>query len=131
MNHKDAFIRGLGDGKNFIVNSMYSDIVKQHGLPSNCAFWRLKFHWKLKFSCGICGKGLILTKDNLFKRKWQGCVKCCFFQGNDTTFVFYCHLARNIWNVIFITFGIQPSTSFSHLLSPSHEKYNSNFSGTK
>jgi hypothetical protein len=58
-------------------------------------------------------KGVILTKDNLAKRKWRGSLKGCFYNADETIehLFFGCHVARNIWNLIFITFGIQPPTS--------------------
>ena len=34
---------------------------------------------------------------------------------NFSTSIFYCHLARAIWNTIFITFGIKPHLNVSTL----------------
>jgi hypothetical protein len=115
---EDVFMWGLGDRKKFTVNSMYSDIMKQQGIPSNCSFWELRIPLKIKIIMWHWWKGVILTKDNLAKRKWKGGVKCCLCNSSETIqhLFFDCHLARNIWNLVFITFGIQPPTSVSHLL---------------
>jgi hypothetical protein len=115
---KDVFIWGLGRGQKFSVKSMYADIMKQYGVHSNCTFWKLRVPLKIKIFSWYLWKGLILAKDNLAKRNWRGSLKCCFCNADETIqhLFFGYHVARNIWNLIFITFGIQPPTSFSHIL---------------
>jgi hypothetical protein len=56
-------------------------------------------------------KGVILTKDNLARRQWQGDQKCCFCSLNESIqhLLFYCHFAKFIWRIIQV---------FSNLLSP-------------
>lgn len=40
---------------------------------------------------------LILTKDNLVKRKWKGCTRCCFVTS------------MGIYNICFrVPFGVEP-----------------------
>ena len=69
------------------------------------------FLWYLK-------RGVTLTEDNLIKRNWKGCAKCCFCNSNETIqhLFFDCHVARFIWNMIYVLFGIQPPTIVSNLL---------------
>ena len=63
-------------------------------------------------------KGVILTKDNLAKRNWKGDTKCCFCSSSETIqhLFFDCHVARFVWNAVYVVFGIQPPTSMSFLL---------------
>ena len=62
-------------------------------------------------------KGVTLMKDNLAKRNCQGSVKCCFCSSDETIqhLFFDCHFASFVWNIVHITFGIQPPTSFANL----------------
>ena len=63
-----------------------------------------------KFFFVIFKEGVILTKDNLAKRNWKGDTKCCFCSSNETMQHLFCdcHVARFIWNAIYVVFGIQP-----------------------
>ena len=65
-------------------------------------------------------RGVTLTKDNLIKRNWKGCAKCCFCNSNETIqhLFFDCHVARLVWNIISIAFGIQTPSSVSNMLGP-------------
>lgn len=69
------------------------------------------FSWYLK-------ERVILTKGNFFKRKWQGNTKCCFYSSNEILqhFVFLKSNGKVFWNVVRITFAIQPPCSVSNLL---------------
>jgi hypothetical protein len=59
--------------------------------------------WKLKILFGwyLC-KGVVLTKDNLAKRNWQGNKKYVFCPHDETIkhLFFQCRFARSIWSVI-------------------------------
>jgi hypothetical protein len=62
-------------------------------------------------------KGVILTKDNLVKRKWKGDSKCnfCGLEENIRHLFFDCCMARFVWNMLYITFNIQQPKSTSHM----------------
>jgi hypothetical protein len=53
---------------------------------------------------------VILTKDNLAKRNWNGCPRCVFCDSNESInhLFFKCPLARLVWRVVFSTFNIVP-----------------------
>ena len=55
-------------------------------------------------------KKVILTKDNLIKRKWRGNKQCCFCNTQETIqhLFFDCHVARFVWRCIFFAFNIPP-----------------------
>jgi hypothetical protein len=57
-----------------------------------------------------------LTKDNLVKKNWIGNDKCCFCNNNETIqHLFYCILARFVWRVAELTFGLKPPRSIVHM----------------
>ena len=64
---------------------------------------------KVKVFIWLLHHGVILTKDNLAKRNWQGTQQCCFCSSNETIahLFFDCHVARLLWCIIHITFGLQ------------------------
>jgi hypothetical protein len=59
----------------------------------------------------------ILTKDNLVKRNWHGNVRCCFCDSLKTIqhLFFDCALAKFIWRVMQITFGLSAPTNTKHV----------------
>ena len=72
----------------FSVNSMYKDLMETDTLPDFFTSWKPKlplkiivFLWYLKI--------VILTKNNLVKREWKGCAKCCFFSKEQAIHLFF------------------------------------------
>jgi hypothetical protein len=59
----------------------------------------------------------ILTKDNFVKRNWLGNVRCCFCDSLETIqhLFFDCALAKFIWRVMQITFGLSKLTNIKHV----------------
>ncbi|WVZ54676.1 hypothetical protein U9M48_005440, partial [Paspalum notatum var. saurae] len=53
---------------------------------------------------------VILTKDNLAKRKWNGNTSGYFCSAGETIkhLFFDCHMAKSIWNTLFLTIRIKP-----------------------
>lgn len=111
---KDNFAWSIS--KTFTVHSMYKDLMKGAGLPAKCIAWKAKLPLKIKVFLWYLKQWVILTKDNLVKRKWKGCTSCCFCSKSKTIqHLFYCHLARLMWNIVSISFGFQPPTSIANL----------------
>jgi hypothetical protein len=62
-------------------------------------------------------KKLILTKDNLAKRRGTGCTKfvfCGYHETMDHLFI-SCFFARLLWPVVHFTYNIPPPTSVNYL----------------
>jgi hypothetical protein len=59
---------------------------------------------------------VILTKDNLIKRNWNGNDSCCFCGNNESIqhLFFECPLAKLIWRIIHMTFGLEPPKNTTH-----------------
>jgi hypothetical protein len=64
-------------------------------------------------------KGVILIKDNLVRRQWQGDRKCCFCSSDESIqHLFYdCHFAKLMWRIVHVSFNLLPPTSVHNLLT--------------
>ena len=58
-------------------------------------------------------KGVVLTKNNLARRQWQGDRKCCFCSSDESIqhLFFDCHFAKFVWRTIHVSFNLIPPTS--------------------
>jgi hypothetical protein len=77
--HRDSF--RWTASKNFSVKNMYNDLVLKSGTPVNCWTWKAKIPLKIKIFLWYVKSGVMLTNNNLVKRQWKGCTKCCFLQS--------------------------------------------------
>jgi hypothetical protein len=63
-------------------------------------------------------KGVILTKDNLARRQWQGDRNCCFCYSNESIqHLFECHFAKFIWRIIQVSSNLLPPTSVHNIFT--------------
>jgi len=117
-NVNDYFVWGLTKNLNFTVKSLYTDLMQENRVIDKSILWKLRLPLKIKIFLWYLQKGVLLTRDNLIKRKWKGESKCCFCNNNETIqhLFFDCHVAKFVWNAVFFTFGLQPPSSVSHLL---------------
>jgi hypothetical protein len=60
---------------------------------------------------------VILTKDNLVKRNWNGCKKCVFCDLDESInhLFFACSFARLVWRVVHFTFNIPPPVNVTNM----------------
>ena len=63
--------------------------------------------------------GVVLTKDNLVWRQWQGDRKCCFCSSDESIqhLLFDCHFAKFIWRIVRVSFNLIPPTSVHNLFT--------------
>jgi hypothetical protein len=115
---EDEFIWGLNKSGLFTVQSLYKNWISIGRVPHDSIIWRLKIPSKIKIFLWYLSKGVTLTKDNLLKRRWKGSKCCCFCNSNETIehLFFNCILARMVWGVVHIAFGIPPPQNMTHLL---------------
>jgi hypothetical protein len=84
---------------------MYNVLI-QPELPidkiSNNRLWKLKIPLRIKVFGWYLRKGVILTKDNLARRNWNGRKACVFCHQNEIIkhLFFQCRYGRSIWSVI-------------------------------
>ena len=60
---------------------------------------------------------VILTKDNLVKRNWQGCKKCYFCDHEETIqhLFFDCPFTKVLWRIVHLAFNITPPKNTTNL----------------
>jgi hypothetical protein len=95
---KDTFSWLQQNGR-YTVCSMYRVLVVPNSIPSNNVIWKLKLPLKVRICIWYLIKGVVLTKDNLAKRHWNGSLKCCF-----------CNIDESIHNISFLTAHMRGSS---------------------
>jgi hypothetical protein len=119
INHRDRFVWGLHQNGLFSVKSMYRAVLTVQAIPYNTLIWKLKLPLKIKVFLWYLYKGVILTKDNLARRQWQGDRKCCFCSSQESIqhLFFDCHFAKFVWRVIHVSFNLLPPTSVHNMFT--------------
>jgi hypothetical protein len=51
---------------------MYNDLITREGVPYDVSSWKAKVPLKIKIFLWYLRQWVLLTKDNLAKRKWKG-----------------------------------------------------------
>jgi hypothetical protein len=78
----------------FFVQSMCHLLMNNPNNNRSKMLWRLKLHLKIKvFLWNLC-RGVILTKDNLARRRWNGSLTYSFCNRNESIhyLIFYCYI---------------------------------------
>jgi hypothetical protein len=116
--HRDCFLWTAN--KAFSVKNLYNDIILREGARAKCWAWKAKFPLKIKIFMWFLQNGVMLTKDNLVKRRWKGCTKCGFCTQQETIqhLFFDCPMARLVWGCVAVAFGINKPNSVQHLFGP-------------
>jgi hypothetical protein len=113
----DIFVWKLTTSGIFSVKSMYADIMNGHTVFLRKYIWKIKVPLKIKIFMWFLYKKVILTKDNLAKRNWNGCKKCAFCDANESInhLFFDCPFAKLIWRTIQFTFNIPPPANVTNM----------------
>ena len=100
------------------MDSMYTALI-QPSVPvdNNRKFWKMKIPLKTKVFAWYLRRGVILTKDNLAKRNWQGSKRCVFCHHDETIkhLFFQCNFARSIWSAIQIGSNLYPPRNVANI----------------
>jgi hypothetical protein len=82
---------------------------------------------KFKIFLWYLRKGVILTKDNLAKRNWQGSLSCASCHKEETIqhLFFDCRLARSVWSVFLMATGINQPQNVDHMFGDWLQGFNS------
>jgi hypothetical protein len=106
---QDQFIWKANKGGFFTVSSMYKILMLNGEIPRKSIIWKLRIPLKIKIFLWYLKKGVILTKDNLAKRRWKGSLLCSFCNSKESIQHLFldCVFARYIWTTLFFTFGIR------------------------
>ncbi|WVZ62946.1 hypothetical protein U9M48_012634, partial [Paspalum notatum var. saurae] len=92
---QDTFRWNLTPNGRFSIKSLYAASMIRNIPNVNKELWKLKAPLKIKIFLWYLRKGVILTKDNLAKRNWQGSLTCasCHKDETITHLFFECRLA--------------------------------------
>ena len=98
----DVFRWSLHENGKFSVDSMYRALIQTDMPIDNKKIWKMKMPLKIKIFACYARRGVIITKENLFKRNWHGSTKCFFCPHDETIkhLFFECKIARSIWSTI-------------------------------
>ena len=101
----------------FTVKSMYLELINSGSIPKSIHIWKLKVPLRIKFFMWFVHKQVILTKDNLLKRRWVGSSCCCFCVHDETIQHLFldCPLVKLLWRSVHIAFNITPPVSIDAL----------------
>ena len=83
---QDVFVWRLTSSGMFTVISMYLDILNGQTRFPRKYIWKIKVPLNIKIFMWFLYRKVILTKDNLVKRNWNG-NKCCCLCDNTTPFL--------------------------------------------
>jgi hypothetical protein len=96
---------------------MYQAFLDTNVVPNNGHLWKIKVRLKIKVFLWLLYRETILTNDNLVKRNCNGNVMCCFCNNFETIqhLLFDCVLAKFLWGVIQLTFGLTKPHNILHV----------------
>jgi hypothetical protein len=113
----DVFCWKLTDSGLFSVKSMYLDMMNGHTIYLRKYLWKIKIPLKIKIFMWFLIYKVLLTKDNLAKRKWNGCQKCCFCDSTETVNHLFitCPFVKIIWRMVYLTYNIPPPANVTNM----------------
>jgi hypothetical protein len=116
-NESDRFLWKLTNNGVFSVKSMYEDIMNEHTPFLRKFIWKIKIPLKIKVFMWFLSNKVLLTKDNLVKRKWKGCTKCVFCGEQETVehLFIQCPFAKLIWRTIHFSYDLPPPTNVTNM----------------
>jgi hypothetical protein len=114
---QDFFRWNLTASGEFSVKSMYLDFMNGHTIFLKRYIWKIKVPLKIRIFMWFLHRKVILTKDNLLKWNWQGNSSCVFCDKDESIkhLFFECPLAKIIWRVVHMTFGIPSPRNVSNM----------------
>ena len=83
-NDDDKFVWKLASSGYLTVKSVYEDSLNGNTVDLRKYIWKLKIPLKIKIFMWFLFNKVILTKDNLAKRNWNGCKKCVFCDSEES-----------------------------------------------
>jgi hypothetical protein len=116
-NEPDTFAWNLTTSELFIVKHMYEDLMTDHTPYLRKYLWKIKIPLKIKKFMWFLHNKVLLTNDNLAKRNWKGCTKCCFYGVHETIehrFI-ACPFSKLLWRVVFFDFDLPPPANINNM----------------
>ena len=115
--HLAFFVWKLTINGLFTVKSMYKDMMNGHTWFLRKYLWKLKIPVKIKVFVWFLNRKVLQSKDNIARRKWQGCTKCSFCGSEEMVEHFFisCPFAKVVWDIIYSTYNITPPTNITNM----------------
>jgi hypothetical protein len=91
-----------GKTKEFYVKTLYDNLTSITYGPYLKHIWKGKFPPKIKIFMWLLENNVLLTKENMVRRNWNGDTSCgfCDYFESSTHLFFTCHTAKSVWGVI-------------------------------
>jgi hypothetical protein len=80
----DNFVWKLTKSGSFSVKSLYLDHLNDHTRFLRKYIWKIKVPLKIRIFMWFLYRKVLLTKNNLTKRNWQGIKRCCFCSHDES-----------------------------------------------
>ena len=114
----DVFIWSLHKNGMFTVKSMYKHLVSS-GVRVTQEIWHMRLPLKIKIFMWYLKKGVIVTKDNLIRRYWNGDRYYSFCSCEESINHLFLHYwyVKFLWHAIHIVFGVSPPTTMNEMFS--------------
>ena len=96
---------------------MYEDLLNGYTVNLRKQIWKLKIPLNIKIFMWFLYNKVILTKDNLAKRNWNGCKKCVFCDSEESIdhLFFTCRFAHFLWTIVQYAFNIIPPANSTYM----------------
>jgi hypothetical protein len=116
----NVFIWNLHQHGQYSVWSLYMALINNGMTHMNKQIWWLRVSLKIKIFMWYMKKDVVLTKDNLARKNWDGSKQCCFCQRDESIhhLFFECHYAIFLWGLTHIVFNISLPNSVQHMFGP-------------
>jgi hypothetical protein len=116
-NDRDVFIWNLHQHGKFYVHSMYLALINNGSVIRNTLIWKFKIPLKIKIFMWYLQKKVVLTKDNLAKRNWDGDKQCCLCYANESIQHLFneCFSAKKLWGLSNLAFNVAIPRNVRHM----------------
>jgi hypothetical protein len=96
---------------------MYLDLMDDHTRFLRKYMWKLKIPLKIKVCMWFLSNKVLLTKDNLAKRKWNECQNCCFCDSAEIVNHLFlaCPFAKIVWLMVYLAYNIPPPMNITNM----------------
>jgi hypothetical protein len=98
-----------GNKKTFSVKTMYDYLCRTEVENRNRKIWKAKMPLKIKIFMWMVQLNVILTRDTLTRKNWQGDKRCSFCSQDESVqhLFFKCSLTKNVWSLVAMVIGAE------------------------